>query len=95
MPPLNRGDLVKAVATKLGRPVIEVDEALGAFLDVVGLMLAAGDPIVIRDFGKFELRWRQPVTKQNPRTGQPMQIAGHHTVVFVPSPKLRGRINGG
>ena len=93
-PIINKGDLVKSVARKTERSAAEVDEVVTALLGVIETTLAAGFEVNIRDFGKFELRWREPVTKPNPRTGKPMKVGGHHAIHFVPAPKLKNRVMG-
>lgn len=90
---VNRSDIVKMASNQTGIAPEAVDRVLSAALDAVSLSLAAGEPVNIRRFGKFEPRQRNAVTRTNPKTGQIMDIPEKTSVGFVPSVNLKERVN--
>lgn len=72
-----------------------IDTVLADVLDVIGLSLTAGEPVNIRGFGRFDPRDRKPVTRLNPATQEPIHVPAKRSVGFVPSQKLKERLNGG
>lgn len=55
-------------------------------IEVMSQALENGERIEVRDFFSFEARWRDPVTKRNPKTGEPAPIAGK----YIPFGKQSG-----
>lgn len=90
---MNRTDIVRAVANKAGVPVYVVDKVTTELLEVIGLCLAAGEEVNLRQFGKFEPRDRRAVTRKNPKTGEDIHVPAKTGVGFVPSPVLKARLN--
>lgn len=88
---MNKSDVVKAMTNK---GVVNAEEALDALLVVITLGLACGEDIVFRRFGKFQPRTHPPVTRRNPMTGVPVDVPEQQSVAFVPSPRLKDRMNG-
>jgi nucleoid DNA-binding protein len=91
--PVNRGEVVKAIADAKQMPATLVDEVLSSFFDQVAVTLAAGDDVTIRRFGKFEPRQRRAVTRLNPKTKIPIDVPAKTSVGFVPSSNLKHRLN--
>jgi nucleoid DNA-binding protein len=91
---LNRTDIVRAVSNHESLPISLCEKVIGGLLDVLALSLAAGEPVNLRRFGKFEPRLRGPVTRRNPKTGAQIDVPEKVSVGFVPSPALKDRING-
>jgi DNA-binding protein HU-beta len=90
---MNRTDIVRAVANKSGLPMTVVAKVTDDLLDVIGLCLAAGEEVNLRQFGKFEPRDRKAVVRKNPRTGEDIQVPAKTGVGFIPSPVLKQRLN--
>lgn len=90
---MNRSDVVQAIADREGMPAVVVDQILGSFMEVVTNSLAIGHPVNIRTFGKFEPRYRKPVTRLNPLTREPIDVPATTSVAFVPSKNLKANIN--
>lgn len=90
---MHRGELVSAVArdTEHDRQVVE--EVTDSFLWVVTLSLSLGEPVTIRNFGRFQTRLRPPSKLRNPRTGELFAVPARSTVVFSPAPRLKRRVN--
>lgn len=55
--------------------------------------LAGGDRVEVRGFGSFSLHYRRPKMARNPKTGEPVPLAGRYVVHFKPGKELRERVD--
>lgn len=93
---MNRTELVRAVSRRVDQPQWLVDIILDGFVEVTADEMARTsiDPIVnMRGFGKFVVRYRNAVTRVNPKTGDEILVPPRRTVAFLPSPNLRTKVN--
>lgn len=90
---MNRGEIVKAIAEDQDLPATTVDQVLGGFFAMTIDVLVDGDQVGIRGFGKFEPRKRRAVVRRNPATGIEMRVPALRTVGFLPSARLKSRLN--
>ena len=93
LPPLRKSDLVFALSLRAS-----LDRDLSAFVvdhlfEAMTAALASGRPIVIKSFGRFELRERGPRLGRNPRTGETIHLPARRVVAFVPSPRLKRAVD--
>jgi DNA-binding protein HU-beta len=86
---VSRIDLVDTMATASGWTKAGADRALRAFLVAVRGSLKRGQPVTLVGFGTFSVSRRKPRKGKNPRTGQPMHVAGGRTPRFKPSKELK------
>jgi DNA-binding protein HU-beta len=86
---VSRIDLVDTMATASGWTKAGADRALRAFLAAVRGSLKRGQPVTLVGFGTFSVSRRKPRKGKNPRTGQPMHVAGRRTPRFKPSKELK------
>jgi DNA-binding protein HU-beta len=86
---MSRVDLVATMATASGWTKAGADRALRAFLASVRASLKRGQPVTLVGFGTFSVSRRKPRKGKNPRTGQPMNVAGGRTPRFKPSKELK------
>ena len=89
---LNKSDIVEALAQD-GHP--RPGAAVDRMLEVIAKALRLGESVSIRNFGKFEPRFRSAVIRRNPKTGIAINVPEKHSVGFVPAPALKERINLG
>lgn len=59
---------------------------------MIQTVLASGEPVVIKNFGKFEIRDRAPTVRQHPRTGQDIKVPSKKAVLFHPAPALKENV---
>lgn len=85
---MTRADLVGRMAQAAGWPKSGSERALRAMLTAIGASLKRGDPVTLVGFGTFSVARRRPRTMRNPRTGQPVTVAGR-IPRFKPSKELR------
>lgn len=91
---MNRTDIVRMVSNHESLPISLCEQVIGGLFEVMTVSLRAGEPVNIRRFGKFEPRLRGPVTRNNPRTGEPIDVPEKLSVGFIPSPALKDILNG-
>jgi DNA-binding protein HU-beta len=80
---VNKSELIEALAPRLGGRT-QAAAAVEAMVDVVLREVAAGGAVGITGFGTFEKVDRAPRTGRNPRTGEPVPIAGTSSPRFRP-----------
>ncbi|MDH5231717.1 MAG: integration host factor subunit beta [Gammaproteobacteria bacterium] len=71
----------------------DVELAVKTMLEQMTQALATGQRIEIRGFGSFSLHFRPPRMGRNPKTGEPVPLAGKHVPHFKPGKELRERVN--
>ncbi len=80
------GDSV-ADATGLSRhDAVQIGERM---FELIGEALMRGETVKLSGFGTLDVRSRAERIGRNPRTGEEHRIAPHHTVVLIPSARLR------
>lgn len=89
---MNRSDLVGRVSRKaqLTKPV--VDEVLDLILRILTETLASGEEVAIKNFGKFEVRDREPTVRKNPRTREEIKVPAKRAVLFRPSQNFKNEV---
>ena len=86
---MTRVDLVASMAADSGWTKAASDRALRALLASIRGSLKRGQPVTLVGFGTFSVGRRKARKGKNPRTGQPMNMAGGRTPRFKPSPELK------
>ena len=85
---MNRNELVDAVSGKTDLRKSEASKAVDAVFDAIEDALKSGDEVRLVGFGTFSVARRRTRTMRNPRTGQPVTVAGR-IPRFKPSKELR------
>ena len=62
-------------------------------LAVNAMLRYMGERVEIRGFGSFSLHFRHPRIGRNPKTGEPVALAGKHVPHFRPGKEMRKRVN--
>jgi DNA-binding protein HU-beta len=88
---MHRNDFVKEISKKTSVPQKQVNDVVGAALDVITETLGQGDKIVLTGFGTFEMRERKERQGVNPQTKKPITIAASRTPGFTASSSLKQR----
>jgi DNA-binding protein HU-beta len=86
---MNKAQIVARVARETGLTQADVLRVLDALLDTVVRALRKGEPVKLVDFGTFLVTRRRSRPGHNPRTGQPMRIAGRRWPRFSAGKGLR------
>lgn len=68
--------------------------AVDAVLDGISSALRRGEAVNFTGFGKFSVSMRNPRKGVNPRTGEPIQIAGGRVPKFSAGAGLKSQVKG-
>lgn len=91
---MTKSELIETIARKQKHlPSKDVELAVKHLLELMSDALAQGKRIEIRGFGSFSLHFRPPRLGRNPKTGEPVALAGKHVPHFKPGKDLRERVN--
>ena len=93
---MTKSELIETISRKQKHlPAKDVELAVKHLLELMSESLANGERIEIRGFGSFSLHFRPPRMGRNPKTGQPVALAGKYVPHFKPGKDLRERVNEG
>lgn len=87
---MNQSD-IEHILARLG--VDKPHVVLRALLDAIQTSLAAGEPVKFTNFGKFEVKNRVATKRRVPGTDNVVDVPEQNTVVFLPAPALKKRMN--
>ena len=90
---MNRNELAHQLAQSEGIPDTVAIRMVNRVFEIIGDSVVAGDTVVIRNFGRFETRVRQPIERVNPKTGDRMLVPERRTAAFRASPAMKARVN--
>lgn len=89
---MKKAELIEALAGKLDESVAATDRTFAAVLETIKDGLRKDGVVQITGFGTFRVRTRGPRMGRNPRTGEPVQIAGGKTVTFKVGKALKSEV---
>jgi DNA-binding protein HU-beta len=95
-PPVNKQDVVEAVAKRLGVTRARAGEITDLFFSEGGIIaseLKRGGKVAISGFGNFELRRRAAREGRNPRTGKLLAIKASIVPAFRAAKALKEMVN--
>jgi DNA-binding protein HU-beta len=90
---MNKGDLVSAVAEKVGLSKGQAGEALDAALGTITEALKRGEEVKIVGFGSFVIANRAAGEARNPRTGEKVNVPASKTPKFRAGAGLKDAVN--
>ena len=91
---MNKVELARDVAGRLGVDRKQAAAALDAVLAAVGENVASGEKINLVGFGVFERVDRPARTARNPATGETIDVAPTRVVKFKPATALKATVAG-
>jgi len=68
-------------------------ELVNSLFEIMKKTLERGDYVMIRGFGKFQVKFRWARKGRNPKTGEKIFIDSSRTVTFKSSDKLKRKLN--
>jgi DNA-binding protein HU-beta len=86
---MNKSELSKVVADKLGMTPKQVGGVVDAVFDEIIAKLVAKDSVTIGGFGTFATKDRAAREGINPLTREPIQIPAKTVAVFKPTKTLK------
>ncbi|MGA1875307.1 MAG: integration host factor subunit alpha [bacterium] len=90
---MTKEDIVKKVWTEGNFTNRQAREIVETVLSTIKHVLARGEEVELRGFGKFVVRQKNTRVGRNPRTGQEAEISARRVVTFKPSKILRDQIH--
>ena len=90
---MNKTELVAAIAERTELTKKDADNALKAFIDVVGDELSKGEKVQLAGFGTFEVAERAEREGINPRTKETITIPASKSPKFKAGKALKDAIN--
>ena len=90
---MNKTELVAAIAERTELTKKDADQALKAFIDVVGDELSKGEKIQLAGFGTFEVTERAARDGINPRTKETIHIPASKPPKFKAMKSLKEKVN--
>jgi nucleoid DNA-binding protein len=87
---VNKNDLSKAVyEAHGGMSYSDSQKTVDLMFDIIKKKLSQSDKVLLSGFGCFRVVKRKDKKGVNPRTGEPVMIAGRNSVKFKPSKYLK------
>jgi DNA-binding protein HU-beta len=90
--PMNKTELVSAVAEKADLTKANAQIAVEAVIDSIIDALSEQDKVQLVGFGTFAVADRKERKSQNPQTKEPLLIPAHQVPVFRPSSALKEKV---
>lgn len=90
---MTKEDIIKNVWTELNISNKQAKDIVEIVFNTLKDVLAKGDQVEIRGFGKFVIREKNTRIGRNPRTGEEAQISARKIVTFKPSKIFRNIVN--
>jgi len=91
--PLNKSELVNAIAKNADIPETVARRVLDSTIEVISDTLSRGDSIALVGFGTFAVKERAERNGRNPKTGDTMTIAASKLPSFKPGKTLKDAVN--
>lgn len=91
--PVNKHDLIAAVAASTNLSKTDAAGALDAMLTVITKSLKKKEKVLLVGFGTFQVSRRRAGEGRNPQTGEKIKIAASNVPRFKASKQLRDAIN--
>lgn len=91
---MNKGDLVKTMASAAGISQAAAEKAIVGIMDAVTTTLKNGDSVTLVGFGTFSVAKRAARKGRNPQTGKEIKIKAKKVARFKPGKKLADAVNG-
>ncbi|MDD4075495.1 MAG: HU family DNA-binding protein [Eubacteriales bacterium] len=91
--PMNKTELIAAVAEKSALSKKDAEKAVTAALDTITETLVKGEKVQLVGFGAFEVRERPSHKGHNPMTGAEITIAASKSAAFRVGKALKDALN--
>lgn len=91
---MNKGELVKRIAQKMGETDKKADAFYKAFMETVTEALQNEEKVSLVGFGSFEVKTKSAREGINPRTGAKVNIPETKVPVFKMSKSYKDSFNG-
>ena len=80
---MRKAEIVQRIAQELECTSAKAEAAVEAILSTIKASLRQGDPVIVRGFGRWQVRGKQARVGRNPKTGAVAAIAARRVVRFT------------
>jgi integration host factor subunit alpha len=91
---LTKKQLVETIHNYTGFQKNRSSELVETILEIIKDTLVSGEDVLISNFGKFCVKYKDERRGRNPATGDDMMLDARKVVTFKCSGNLRDKING-
>jgi len=91
---LTKIDIINLVADDTGLSKVKAEEAVETIIDTIKEALQEGEAVILRRFGSFQVRKKNPRVGRNPKTGQEAPITARKVVRFKAGKHFKEAVNG-
>ncbi len=91
--PMNKVQLVKAIAAAAGLTQVASEKAITGFMDAITDSLNKEDSVTLVGFGTFSIKNRAERIGRNPQTGESIKIQAKKVVKFKAGSRLAEAVN--
>lgn len=89
---MNKSDIIRRIAEKIGRTQKDAEAALTAVIETVKEAMTKGGEVRLVDFGTFSVKKREARNGRNPQTGAVIKIPARKVPVFKAATKLKDAV---
>ncbi|VAX15309.1 hypothetical protein MNBD_NITROSPINAE03-569 [hydrothermal vent metagenome] len=86
-------DIINRVAEQTGLARQDSDTAVETIIALIKGALAGDDPVILRRFGSFQTRAKNPRIGRNPKTGEEAEISARKVVRFKAGKRFKQAVN--
>ena len=90
---MNKSELIEALAKRANITQKRADDVVNILFEEMTRALIENDRIEIRGFGSFVVRYYDPYTGRNPRTGEKIDVPSKNLPFFKVGKELKERID--
>jgi len=86
-------DIINRVAEQTGLPKQDADTAIETIISLIKASLSSDEPVILRRFGSFQTRTKNPRIGRNPKTGEEAEISARKVVRFKSGKHFKQAVN--
>lgn len=86
-------DIINRVAEQTGLSKQDADTAIETIISLIKESLTRDEPVILRRFGSFQTRAKNPRVGRNPKTGEEAEISARKVVRFKAGKHFKMAVN--
>jgi nucleoid DNA-binding protein len=87
-------DIINRVAEKTGLSKQDADLSVETIINLIKGELSKNEEVILRRFGSFQTRDKNPRIGRNPKTGEEAEITARTVVRFKAGKRFKQAVNG-
>ncbi len=92
---MTKQDIINQVSNRASLSRAKAEEAVETVIDLIKESLSAGEPVILRRFGTFQIREKSKRMGRNPKTGEEAVISARKVVRFKSGKHFKQAVNDG